>query len=139
MNRFARISVNIAQVSGVFDYSIPAELAPIIQIGSLVQVPFGKQIVQGIVVALPAEAMVAETRPVEAVIESEPVVTPHQIALAEATGKTKLFHHLGFPGPDGAARSQPARRCTNPSSHRTGYQNARPAPGKDSQLAQETR
>ena len=87
MNRYARISVNIAQVSGVFDYSIPAELAPAIQLGSLVQVPFGKQVVQGIVVALPEEAMVAETRPVEAVIESEPVVTLPQIALAEELAK----------------------------------------------------
>ena len=83
MNRYARISVNIAQVSGVFDYSIPAELVPAILLGSLVQVPFGKQVVQGIVVALPEEAMVAETRPVEAVIESEPVVTLPQITLAE--------------------------------------------------------
>ena len=87
MNRYARISVNIAQVSGVFDYSIPAELAPAILLGSLVQVPFGKQVVQGIVVALPEEAMVAETRPVEAVIESEPVVTLPQIALAEELAK----------------------------------------------------
>lgn len=87
MNPFARISVNIAQVSGVFDYSIPAELAPAIQLGSLVQVPFGKQVVQGIVVALPDEAMVAETRPVEAVIENEPVVTLPQIALAEELAK----------------------------------------------------
>ncbi len=83
MNPYARVSVNIPQVSRVFDYSVPAALAGAIHIGSLVQVPFGKQVVQGIVVGLPAEAMVEETRPVEAVIESEAVVTPQQIALAE--------------------------------------------------------
>lgn len=82
MTRFARISVNIAQVSGVFDYSIPEELVSVLQVGSLVQVPFGKQVVQGIVTALLDEAMVAETRAIEAVIESEPVVTPAQLALA---------------------------------------------------------
>jgi len=84
MNSFARISVNIAQVSGVFDYSIPEPFHNQVQIGSLVQVPFGKQLVQGIVIGLPAEASVAETRPIEAVIESEPVATPQQIALAES-------------------------------------------------------
>ena len=83
MTRYARISVNIAQVSGVFDYSIPDEFISAIQIGALVQVPFGKQVVQGIVIALPEKAMVPETRPVEAIIESEAVVTPQQIKLAE--------------------------------------------------------
>ena len=94
MNHYARISVNIAQVSGVFDYSIPAELVPAILLGSLVQVPFGKQVVQGIVIALPEEAMVAETRPVEALIESEPVVTLPQIDLAEELAKQNFSHHL---------------------------------------------
>lgn len=84
MANFARISVNIAQVSGVFDYSIPVEHASTVQVGSLVVVPFGKQVVQGIVVALIDEPSVPETRPIEAVVESEPVVTPLQITLAEA-------------------------------------------------------
>ena len=90
MTHYARISVNIAQVSGVFDYSIPEELIPAIQPGSLVQVPFGKQVVQGIVVALPETPMVADTREVDEVIESEPVVTQHQIALAKELARVNF-------------------------------------------------
>jgi primosomal protein N' (replication factor Y) len=96
MSSFARISVNIAQVSGVFDYSIPEPLQSLVQIGSLVQVPFGKQLVQGIVISLPAEAVVAETRPVEAVIESDPVVTPQQITLAEELAKRNFATTSAF-------------------------------------------
>lgn len=96
MTRFARISVNIAQVSGVFDYTIPDELASTIQIGSLVQVPFGRQVVQGIVTALPQEAMVAETRLVDALIESEPVVTRAQIELAEGLARQNFSTIAAF-------------------------------------------
>ena len=56
MPNFARISVNIAQVSGVFDYSIPPEMPSQVKVGSLVEVPFGRQVVQGIVVELLDEA-----------------------------------------------------------------------------------
>jgi primosomal protein N' (replication factor Y) len=82
MPNFARISVNIAQVSGVFDYSLPPEMLAQVSVGSLVEVPFGRQIVQGIVVELIEEASVPETKPVTAVIETEAVVTPAQIQLA---------------------------------------------------------
>jgi len=82
MPNFARISVNIAQVSGVFDYSLPPEICARVSVGSLVEIPFGRQIVQGIVVDLIEEASVPETKPVAAVIETEPVVTSAQIQLA---------------------------------------------------------
>lgn len=82
MPNFARISVNIAQVSGVFDYSIPPEYTARVNPGSLVEVPFGHQLVQGIVVELVDEPSVPETKLVAAVIEGEPVVTPAQIQLA---------------------------------------------------------
>jgi primosomal protein N' (replication factor Y) len=82
MHNFARISVNIAQVSGVFDYSIPPDIIPLVNVGSLVEVPFGRQIVQGIVVELLNEPSVVETKPIAAVIESEAVITTAQIQLA---------------------------------------------------------
>lgn len=90
MSSYARISVNIAQVTGVFDYSIPDELANLVQVGSLVQVPFGKQVVQGIVSELPDTPAVGETRAIEAVIESTPVVTHHQLALAQELAKSNF-------------------------------------------------
>ena len=49
---YARLAVNIPTISGVFDYSIPAELEDQIQTGCLVTAPFGKQVVQGVVIEL---------------------------------------------------------------------------------------
>ncbi len=90
MPNFARISVNIAQVSGVFDYSLPPEMRSQVTVGSLVEVPFGRQVVQGIVIELLDEAAVSETKPVTAVIESEPVVTPAQIQLASELARVNF-------------------------------------------------
>jgi primosomal protein N' (replication factor Y) len=90
MPNFARISINIAQVSGVFDYSIPPEIRAQVSVGSLVEVPFGRQVVQGIVVELIEEASVLETKPVTAVIETEAVVTPAQIQLAAELARTNF-------------------------------------------------
>jgi primosomal protein N' (replication factor Y) len=82
MKPFARVSVNVPQVSGQFDYSIPIELQAQIVVGSLVVVPFGKQVVQGIILELLNEPAVPETRPIEAIVESDPVVTQDQVILA---------------------------------------------------------
>ena len=49
---FARLAVNVPNITNLFDYSIPAELVPHIQAGCLVTVPFGNQTVQGVIVQL---------------------------------------------------------------------------------------
>ncbi len=54
------------------------------------EVPFGRQVVQGIVIELLDEAAVSETKPVTAVIESEPVVTPAQIQLASELARVNF-------------------------------------------------
>lgn len=82
MPRYARISINIPQLTGLFDYFVPPELEGVIQPGSLVNVPFGRQAAQGIVAALLDEPSVAETKPIEAVVESDRVLTPYQMELA---------------------------------------------------------
>lgn len=65
-----------------FHYAIPREWEPRLAPGHLVQVPFGKQDVQGIVVALHDASPVADTRYLAAVVDEQPVVTPAQIDLA---------------------------------------------------------
>ncbi|MBK9209946.1 MAG: hypothetical protein IPL71_17300 [Anaerolineales bacterium] len=45
---FVRVAVNVSAISNLYDYSVPAELAPQIQAGCLVTVPFGNQMVQGL-------------------------------------------------------------------------------------------
>ena len=80
---FARLSVNLPAVSGVFDYAIPPELADMIGVGSLVTAPFGKQTVQGVVLELVERASVAETKSLESLLDPRPALTVAQIHLAQ--------------------------------------------------------
>ena len=66
---FAQIAVNVPTVSGVFDYHLPPNLAGTVVPGCLVVVPFGRQMVQGVVVRLVEEAQVQQTRPVASLLD----------------------------------------------------------------------
>ena len=80
---YARLAVNLSSISGLFDYSLPENLEEEIQLGCLVTVPFGKQLVQGVVLELVSQPAVAETKPVFELLDSVPVLTSHQISLAK--------------------------------------------------------
>ena len=90
MPQYARVSVNIAQLTGLFDYSIPPELEEMIQPGVLVTLPFGRQTVQAVVVETPAEPAVSEVKPIQSVIDPEPVLTPYQLQLAARMAEHNL-------------------------------------------------
>ncbi|MCC6259540.1 MAG: primosomal protein N' [Anaerolineales bacterium] len=79
---FARIAVNVPAISGLFDYAIPAELAPQIQAGCLVAVPFGKQTVQGIVFELLDQPAVESPKSILDLLDPAPLLTQPQLALA---------------------------------------------------------
>ena len=80
---FAQVAVNVPGVLDYFDYRIPEQLIGALDAGWLVEVPFGSQMVQGVVLHLKASSDVPETRLIENVLEDAPVVTDRQIALAE--------------------------------------------------------
>ncbi len=82
MPHYARVSVNIAQLTELFDYQLPAGLEHLIQPGTLVTVPFGRQSAQGIVVSLLETPAVAETKPIATVVDDVPVLTSWQMRLA---------------------------------------------------------
>lgn len=90
MPPYARVSVNIPQLSGLFDYEIPRELEGQIQPGTLVNMPFGRQTVQGVVVSLVDEPAVPDTKAIEALVDSEPVLTDYQLKLAAQMAKDNL-------------------------------------------------
>ncbi len=79
---FARLAVNIPAISGVFDYIVPAELAPHVQAGCLVTAPFGNQIVQGIIVELTDSSTIPNLKPILDLLDPAPLLTPPQLALA---------------------------------------------------------
>ncbi|MBI3244838.1 MAG: primosomal protein N' [Chloroflexi bacterium] len=70
-------------LSSTFHYSIPDELADKLAAGHLVEVSFGQQRVQGIVVTLDEDAPqgVSDFKPVEALLDEQPVLTRHQLDL----------------------------------------------------------
>jgi primosomal protein N' (replication factor Y) len=82
MGDFARVSVNVPSVTGQFDYLIPLSLRGRVLPGCLVEVPFGAQDVQGVVLEVADVAAVAEVRPVSSLLDEQPVVTPAQLRLA---------------------------------------------------------
>ncbi len=83
MPAFVQVAVNVPGVSGVFDYHLPADLAGRVLPGCLVEVSFNRRAVQGIVLRARDESDVAETLPVQALLDPLPVLTPHQMRLAE--------------------------------------------------------
>ena len=87
---YFQIVVNITQINGIFDYHVPEELQESIRPGCLVEVPFGKQLVQGIVLQETEMPQVQETRPIHSLLDSEPVVTQAQMTLAQALAEKNL-------------------------------------------------
>jgi primosomal protein N' (replication factor Y) len=83
MSVYVEVVVNVPQVSGVFHYHLPPELFGQVDCGSLVTVPFGHQTVQGVVLRTIADPTVSETKPVHELLDTEPVLTPDQITLAQ--------------------------------------------------------
>jgi primosomal protein N' (replication factor Y) len=104
MLTFVEIAVNVPQVSGVFHYHLPPELEGHLDVGHLVEAPFGKQRVQGIVLRFVREPMVAETRAVLDLVDPQPVLTPAQVLLAQDLAErnlTPLSACIGLMPPSG--------------------------------------
>ena len=90
MPTYLEISVNVPQVTGVFHYHVPERLEGQVRPGQLVEVPFGKQRVQGVVLRILQEPAVVQTRPVLGLVDEEAVLTTEQISLAEHLSESTL-------------------------------------------------
>jgi primosomal protein N' (replication factor Y) len=90
MTVYVEIIVNVPQVTGVFHYHLPPGLEKRVQIGHLVVVPFGSRRVQGVVLREVDQPAVADTRPVEKLVDPHAVLTPAQLALAERIAERTL-------------------------------------------------
>ena len=90
MPEYLEIAVNVPRISGVFHYHLPPHLEDRIKPGHLVEVPFGRQNVQGVVLKSISEPEVPETKPVRALIDEAVVLTPAQIALARYLAEDTL-------------------------------------------------
>lgn len=77
----ARVTLEIA-LRKEFDYSIPAELAGQIEVGSRVKVPFGPRHVMGCVTAMIEQSTHTNLRPILNVVGKQSLVTPKVLQLA---------------------------------------------------------
>lgn len=93
---YVQVAVNVPAVSGVFDYLVPDELADQVKIGILVAVPFGNQMVQGVILRFVDSPSVAQVKPIFYTLDPDPVLTPAQIALAEALSESNLTPVAAF-------------------------------------------
>lgn len=71
------------QDEGIFDYSIPPELLPMIKIGLLVEVPFHGRQLEGIIVNLKFRSKFSGLKPILKIIDPVPVVDEIHIKLAQ--------------------------------------------------------
>ncbi len=84
ITRYYRVAVNLPQISESYDYHLPEDQThPILERGALVLVPFGSQIVQGVVLEEVAHPSVAETRPIQEILDEKTVIPAHLLSLAQ--------------------------------------------------------
>jgi len=87
---YVEVAVNVPQVSGTFHYHLPNDLEGVVKPGMLVEIPFGRQQVQGVVFRLVEQPEVPETKPVISLLDPLAVLTPAQIKLAEELSQSTL-------------------------------------------------
>ena len=88
MTTYVQVVVNVPAVSGIFDYSVPESLFGRVGTGHLVIAPFGKQTVQGVVFRFIDQPSVQEVKEIIELVDDVPVMTPAQIALADAMAES---------------------------------------------------
>ncbi len=104
---YAEVAVNLPPVRGTFHYEIPDHLQAQLKPGHLVTAHFGRRRVQGIVVALDEHAPVPDTRPLEALVDPQPVLTQAQLQLAawlQTETRTNLIDCLTIMIPPGLSK-----------------------------------
>ena len=94
-----------------FTYDVPDRLRGGMAVGSLVVVPFGRRRLYGTVVDFSDVSPVRETRPIESLVDPEPVFLPDQLALASWMGSEYMAPLHGVSFIDAAAGCCRLRGC----------------------------
>jgi primosomal protein N' (replication factor Y) len=76
------VEARVGSQTGLFDYAVPEGLTSLIEVGHRVRVPFGKRTVTGFVYALDQGPTVLELKPIEALIDAEPMLPSALVELA---------------------------------------------------------
>lgn len=91
--KYAEVAVNfpLAQPR-TFSYAIPSNIS--LSVGHAVWVPFGPRLVQGIVLSLSDQPQVEETKEIAEAIDSQPLLSTHQVSLAQWIAKRYLSSYF---------------------------------------------
>ncbi|MBW7908052.1 MAG: primosomal protein N' [Kiritimatiellae bacterium] len=81
MSRVARVVVDLS-LDREFDYLVPSALSDALQVGSRVEVPFGRRTVSGYVVSFVAASPFPNLKPIKAMIGKKPLVEENILNLA---------------------------------------------------------
>src|SRR6202011_1169411 len=76
------VEARVGSQTGLFDYAVPDALTGVIEVGHRVRVPFGKRTVTGFVYALDQAPTILELKPIEALVDAEPVLPAVLVELA---------------------------------------------------------
>src|ERR1700674_2624526 len=76
------VEARVGNQTGLFDYAVPEALTGLIEVGHRVRVPFGKRTVTGFVYALDHGPAVLALKPIEALLDAEPVLPSPLVELA---------------------------------------------------------
>ena len=119
---YAEVAVNAPGSLSTFSYAIPPGLN--ISVGQVVWVPFGSQVIQGIVVQLSDKPAVAEVKEIAGIIADFPLLSPRQLELARWISEryfAPLFDALALMLPPGFERRAITYfQLTSPDSIRSG-------------------
>ena len=88
------VDIKNKAVNKVFDYTVPEELAHLIQPGVRVLVPFGPRTIMGFVISLKEQTELQNLRPIKELIDVVPVLNDEfrelGMSLSEETGSTMI-------------------------------------------------
>ena len=87
---YVQIAVNVSQKNNIFDYHLPPDLEGEVLPGCLVEVPFGRQTVQGVVLSFVETPSIPVTKPVSSLIDPQPVVLPWLLKIAKRMSEETL-------------------------------------------------
>ncbi|AJD90947.1 primosomal protein N' [Jeotgalibacillus malaysiensis] len=88
------VDVPAKQIDRTFDYTVPASLQPVVQRGVRVIVPFGPRKIQGFILEIKHESSVKKLKPIEEVVDIEPVLNEELMSLSEWLTEQTLCYRI---------------------------------------------
>ena len=84
------VDVKAKAVDKTFDYNVPKDLEPVIEVGQRIHVPFGPRFVMGYVLGLKDDTNVKRLRSIKKIVDLIPSLTPELINLGKTMRRASI-------------------------------------------------